>query len=303
MSILDSEQGEPTVLKHYVTVVAFVAIASVGSTGAQPARPEGSKQDEHVEARYNIFVMEGVLERAVKHGADQLRRQVQKVMPDMLLLSGEAEARGFRLDGYGVFFDVSVPLMRQSVAWSLRTMIQENTVAAGAALRQLKAAIERMTPDATERATLMQAIKRLEMQVTPQPGYPPGGLAWQAAERAPQPQPGNVTSLEATPAPPPARPTGEALALLEDPNGAYEREVIGALKDAMLNHSVAIRIGPDEWLTVAAHDNEQRNRLMPGEAYDLMTIVLRVKGSDLAAFRADRITLEEARKRVLVSEF
>ena len=289
-------------LKHFVTVVAFVAIASVGRVSAQPAA-DGSKQDEQVQARYNIFVMEGVLERAVKHGADQLRRQVRRVMPDMLLLSGEAQARGFRLDGYGVFFDVSVPLMRQSVAWSLRTMIHDNTVAAGAALQQLKAAIERMTPDAGEKATLMQAIKRLEMQVSPSVGQIAGGPAVQAAQRSPQR--GSVTSLEAPPETetPPARPTGEDMALLEDPNGAYEREVIGALKDAMLKHSGSISIGTDEWLTVAAHDNEQRNRLMSGEAYDLMTIVLRVKGSDLAAFRADRMTLEEARKRVQVSEF
>ena len=289
-------------LKHFVTVVAFVAIASVARVSAQPAQADGSKQDEQVQARYNIFVMEGVLERAVKHGADQLRRQVRRVMPDMLLLSGEAQARGFRLDGYGVFFDVSVPLMRQSVAWSLRTMIHDNTVAAAAALQQLKAAIERMTPDAGEKATLMQAIKRLEMQVSPSVGQIAGGPAVQAAQRSPQR--GSVTSMEAAPPEtPPERATGEDMALLEDPNGAYEREVIGALKDAMLNHSGSIRIGADEWLTVAAHDNEQRNRLMSGEAYDLMTIVLRVKGSDLAAFRADRMTLEEARKRVQVSEF
>jgi hypothetical protein len=288
------------VLKHFVTVAALVAIAGVGRAGAQAAPADASKQDEQVQARYNIFVMEGVLERAVKHGADQLRRQVRRVMPDMLLLSGEAEARGFRLDGYGVFFDVSVPLMRQSVAWSLRTMVQENTVAAGAALQQLKAAIDRMTPDPGEKAALMQAIKRLELQVSPPAGPLAGGSALQASQRSPQP--GSVTSLEAAPASS-ARPTGEDLALLEDPNGAYEREVIGALKDAMLNHSGSIRIGADEWLTVAAHDNEQRNRLMPGEAYDLMTIVLRVKGSDLAAFRSDRLTLDEARKRVQVSEF
>jgi hypothetical protein len=288
------------VLKHFVTVVALVAIASDGRVSGQSAPPDASKQDEQVQARYNIFVMEGVLERAVKHGADQLRRQVRRVMPDMLLLSGEAQARGFRLDGYGVFFDVSVPLMRQSVAWSLRTMIHDNNAAAGAALQQLKTAIERLTPDAGEKATLLQAIKRLEIQVSPR-GPIADGPAVQASQRSTEP--GSVASLEAAPPAASVRPTDEEMALLEDPNGAYEREVINALKDAMLNHSGSIRVGPEEWLTIAAHDNEHRNRLMSGEAYDLMTIVLRVKGTDLAAFRADRITLEEARKRVQVSEF
>jgi hypothetical protein len=83
----------------------------------------------------------------------------------------------------------------------------------------------------------------------------------------------------------------------------YEDEVIGSLVDAMLDYSAPIGVGADEWLTVAARDNEHRDRLMPGDAYDLMTIVLRIKGSDLAAFRADRLTRDEARKRVEVREF
>jgi hypothetical protein len=297
------------VLKHYL--VALVVIASAAAPAArqeergQEAKPPQSgapdaQRDEQVQTRYNIFVMEGVLERAVAHGADQLRRQVQRLMPDMQLLGGEAQARGFRLDGYGVFFDVSVPGVRQSVAWTFRTMMHENGMAAGAALQQLKAAIERMIPDAGEKATLMQAIRRLEVQV----GTPMQGGAAPALAGAQRPAGrGTVTALEAAPERSEMTLTPEEKALLDDPNAAYEREVITALKDAMLNHSASIRIGPEEWLTVAAHDNEHRNGLVPGDRYDLLTIVLRVKGSDLAAFRADRITQEEARKRVQVSEF
>jgi hypothetical protein len=83
----------------------------------------------------------------------------------------------------------------------------------------------------------------------------------------------------------------------------YEQEVVTALVDAMLEHGWTVGVGGDEWLTVAARDNEHRDRLSPGDSYDLMTIVLRVKGSDLAAFRADRLTRDEARKRVEVREF
>jgi hypothetical protein len=39
------------------------------------------------------------------------------------------------------------------------------------------------------------------------------------------------------------------------------------------------------------------------EMYDVITIMLRIKGEDLAAYRADRITREEARKRVDVRQF
>jgi len=297
------------VLKHVLVALVVVASAAAPASAEQEERGQAptaqasapdTERDQQVQTRYNIFVMEGVLERAVAHGADQLRRQVRRLMPDMQLLGGEAQARGFRLDGYGVFFDVSVPGVRQSVAWTFRTMMHENGVAAGAALQQVKAAIERTIPDAREKATLMQAIKRLEVQVgTPMQGGTAPALAapQQAAER------GTVTALDATPEQPDSTMTPEEKELLEDPNGAYEREVINALKDAMLDHSGPIRIGPDEWLTVAAHDNEHRNRLVPGDRYDLLTIVLRVKGSDLAAFRADRITRDEARKRVQFSEF
>jgi hypothetical protein len=299
------------VVKHFVSVAAVVAIASAGvsAAGRQDARGQDGRQapaadasrEQQVQARYNIFMMEGVLERAVQHGADQLRRQVQRLMPDMMMLSGEAHARGFRLEGYGVFFDVSVPIMRQTVAWSLRTFIHDNHAAAGAALQQLKTAIERMTPDPREKAALLQAIKRLEVQVTPlQSGAGPvvtGMVPRQTGER------GTVTALEAAPEAAAPALTPEQVALLEDPNGAYEREVIAALKDAMLQHSGSIRVGADEWLTVAAHDNEHRNRLVPGEAYDLLTIVLRVKGSDLADYRAERISADEARRRIVVSEF
>ena len=34
-----------------------------------------------------------------------------------------------------------------------------------------------------------------------------------------------------------------------------------------------------------------------------MTLVLRVKGSDLSAFRAGRLTLEQVRSRVQIGEF
>jgi hypothetical protein len=288
------------VFKQFVAGVgAMLLLASSGAIAGSGEQPQAERQTsprDQAQARYNIVVMEGVLESAVQHGADQLRRRVRRVMPDMLLISGNAEARGFRLEGYGVFFDVEVPMMRQSMAWTLKSIVDENGVAAAEALRQIRTAIERLTPDAREKATLMQAIKRLEVQVTPLPAM--AGSAMQGAPR------GQVTSMEAAPteasvAPPP----GDDVKLIEDPSAAYEKEIISALIDAMLDHSGPIRVGPDEWLTVAARDNEHRDRLVPGDSYELLTIVLRVKGSDLAAFRADRITREEARKRVEVREF
>jgi hypothetical protein len=73
------------------------------------------------------------------------------------------------------------------------------------------------------------------------------------------------------------------------------------LIDAMLDNSKSMDLHPDEWLTVAARGSEAG--LIPGEVYQLTTLVLRVKGSLLADFLAGRLNKEEARERVEVRQF
>ncbi len=271
----------------------FVAVAS--SAAAQGAVKPVDK--EQLQARYQIFVMEGVLERAVQHGAQLLSRQMQDVMPDMVLLSGAARARGFRLDGYGVFFDVDVPALRRSVAWSFR-VLDQNDLGLTSALQSLKRHVQSLS-DERSREDLEQALMRVELQVGPisQPG-PPG---------QDQSMSGQTASLANTPASAPAEPAmadqgASRTRLLTDPGDAYTSEVKNALIDAMLDHSGSIAIGDAECLTIAARDNEDR-RLAPGDPYEVSTIVLRIRGADLAAFRASKLTRDEARRAVEVREF
>jgi len=89
---------------------------------------------------------------------------------------------------------------------------------------------------------------------------------------------------------------------LPDPSELYTEEVKTALVDAMIQYSGALSVGPNEWLTVAARDNEPTNPLTQSDP-EVMTILLRIKGSDLTAHRAGRLTLEETRARVEVQEF
>ena len=58
-------------------------------------------------------------------GAETMVRQMKAAMPDAPMLTGMPEARGFRLDGYGVFFDVEVPALRLPVTWPLRNMFRD----------------------------------------------------------------------------------------------------------------------------------------------------------------------------------
>ena len=117
-----------------------VAVGMPGIVSAQAvSEPMAVAQ---VRARQRIFMMEGVLERAVQLGVDNLRRRVRSVMPDDALLQGGVpQVRGFRLEGYGVFFDIEVPALRRSLAWSLRTMNQTG-MALARDLAQMRAFVQ-----------------------------------------------------------------------------------------------------------------------------------------------------------------
>ena len=301
-------------MKSWVFMVAIV-VGAAGGASAQDARSAQQQADaEQARARQKVFMMEGVLERAVQIGVDSLRQRVRAVMPDdMLLLSGAPQVRGFRLDGYGVIFDVEVPALRRSMAWSLRTM-NETAALLARDVQRMRAMLDAV-PDPRQRAEFDRTLRRVQQEIAPVPPIPPGGpelaaaggptLTGATAVRS-APESATVSAQSIAPgnavAAPVPQPPAEA-ALVFDPSEAYTQEVKGALIEAMIENSGPLTIGADEWLTVAARDNVQVDRFMPGDPSDVMTIVLRLKGSDLLAYRAQKITLEEMRKRVLVSEF
>jgi len=190
------------------------------------------------------------------------------------------------LPDYGVFFDVEVPGLPMSVAWSMRVI--NRSLDMNASLDLVRRHVEEI-PDPAARREAEQALQRIELEV----GGPPAGARPAAAAR------GADTVQASTVATTPQAPAAPALP--EDPNEAYTTEVKDALISAMLDYSRPMSIAPNQWLTIAARDAQ--GPLFPGEAYDAMTIVLRIKGSDLADLYAERITRAEARKRVEVREF
>jgi hypothetical protein len=239
--------------------------------------------DAQVRARQRIAVMEGTLESAVKIGADNLLRQLKAVAPDPPMLTGVPEVRGFRLDGYGIFFDVGVPMLRLPVTWPLRYMINSDNRELQILAAELKQLSTQM--DARHQPQLAQVVRRLELRAQAQGPVtlrPSGAVA--------------ASQVEATQPPVDTR-------VLDNPAEGYTREVKAALMDAMIENSGPLALGPDEWLTVAARDNVPRDPLVPGDLADFSTIIFRLKGSDLAAFRAGRSTLEEARQKVEVREY
>ena len=280
----------------------FVGVAILtGAVGAVSAQsPAQNNEAEQIRARQKIFMMEGVLERAVQVGIDTFRRQLSAVMPDdMLLVAGDAPAaRGFRLDGYGVFFDVEVPGVRPSLAWSLRTM-NETAAMFARELQQVRSKLRQAVNDPGQRAEMDRVLERIQAQMAPSTPAPrPAGNA------ADRPVTAASLPVDVAPSPQPsaAVPAGSSPMSVE-PGEVFTQAVASALIDAMLENSGSLVIAPNEWLTVAARDNAQGNRFVASDPSDVMTIVLRVRGSDLVDFQARRLTPDEVRKRVEVRAF
>jgi hypothetical protein len=249
------------------------------------------------EARYQIGQIERLLEGAVEFAATVFRDRLQALMPADMLLTENARARGFRLDGYGVFFDVEVPSLEGTLAWSFRTLDQ-NALGLESALRTLRAFVERA---ATNDVNLEQALRRIELQVGPV-GPAAGGVAApftgaRTATGAAASVPAATTSpLPAAVDPRPRDP------ILDDPDEAWRGQVREALVDTMLEHSRGLSIGMNEMLTVAARGINNGPRLVPTDT-EVRTLVITVRGADLTAFLAGQISREEARKRVEVRMF
>ena len=80
----------------------------------------------------------------------------------------------------------------------------------------------------------------------------------------------------------------------------YSDAIKKALIDAMLNHSSGLNLGDDEWLMVAARDNGPTD---PGSINNRSGIILRIKGSDLAAFRVGKLNRDEVLKKIELLEW
>jgi hypothetical protein len=281
------------------TLALLVAAPALAQTPAPQAKPINQR-----DLRHHIYVMEGALARAVDYGAKELNREILAVMPGVFMLEGEARARGVHLDGYGVFFDVRVPMMRQSMMWSLRMMLDQNDAQTQASINELKKSMQGITDPAT-RANMERAIRQLEARTGGAVARQPAAPAVNAmADPAPTPVGVGATAANGMPSPRPTpAPPADSL-WAKDPNRAYTEAVTKALVDAMIDYSAPMQIGPDQWLTVAARDDEGRDSLAPPDPLEeVVTMIYRIKGSDLQEYRQGRIDRDEVRRRVQMSQF
>ena len=281
------------VLAVIATLTFGVAVARADAQSAaqqaqEQARANARRQNQlarqQAESRYQIGVMERVLENAVEHGASLWRDRLQVILPAQTLLVDNARVIGYRIENYGVFFNVEVPSLETTMTWAVRTLDQ-NELGLESAFKTVKSYIE-----ASGDANLDQAWRRVELQVAPlgTPGGTPADTVAVPARTA------SGSAAFASDTAVPADPTDP---ILSNPENVFREEVVQSLIDSMLDHSAALGLADDEWLTIGARRNEARPRIGPLDSKAL-TFVIRVRGNELKAFRSGQISREQAIERV-----
>ena len=278
-------------MSRVVSTVAAILLVCAAAGRAQSQPPVEQRQ-----LRYQIGVMERVLEEAVEHGANLTRDRLQTLVPADMLVSEGARVRGFRIEDYGMFFDVEVPalLYQGTLPWMFRTLDQ-NDLGLASALETLRAVVQKAGD-----TNLEQALKRVELQVAPV-AVAASSSGSSAGSPPPTTQPGARVPTGSSAATSP-RAAGGADPTLDDPEEAYRAEVGNALMDAMLDYSRGLSLETGEWLHIAARRHSDDPRLAPTDT-DARTVMIRVRGADLTQFLAGQISRDEARKRMDVKVF
>ncbi len=104
-------------------IVLAVAIAMVAPAVARAQTTAGPTPEQ--KRRNAIYIMEGTLTASVSLAATQVSNEVRSVTPSATLFSGTARAKGFALDGYGVFFFVEIPALDLSVMLTVESFERE----------------------------------------------------------------------------------------------------------------------------------------------------------------------------------
>ena len=106
----------------FALVTATVAAMWPATAGAQsPVAPS----TEQVHRHEQISLLEGTLVGAVKFAAGRVAKEVQSRTNNTNFFAGEARAKGFTLDGYGVFVYIEVPTLDLTVTLMVDQMERE----------------------------------------------------------------------------------------------------------------------------------------------------------------------------------
>ena len=253
--------------------IATLVVVALTAAGAAPAAAQGAGASADDALTAQIRVLERALSRAVASSARGVEQQMPPWAPGLMPFAGPVQVRGFRLAGYGVFFDVECPVLRQSILWSLEMM--------DADLRMMRRALERPGETGGGGGTPRGFAADAGTTVS----FAPGGAS------APDDRRQRAAAGDA-PAAGPAPPAAPA----PDLRAVYREALRGMLIEALLRHGgrLGALLDRGDWLTAVARDA----RGLPGR-----DTTVRIRAGDAAALHAGALSLDEARARVDASSF
>lgn len=240
---------------HVVVAGLMLASGAVAAQQSAGPTPSVSPEVQIQQRRFQLQLMEGVLENAVRRSAQELAMRAQEELPIGMLFMGSPKAKGFPLEQYGLVFHVEIPQIRESYV--------------------RRSQMARPDPSAQSQVGNQTVSGR--------------GTA------------GTARATGVVPDDPMARSPISGDSFLADPNQFYRDLVKNRLIDAMLDYSRSLAVGEHEWLSVVARSED--DPIPTGMYDDSQTLILRIKGSDLTLFFSEKITRDEAKKRVIESQF
>ena len=244
--------------------LVLILVATSVSSQAQPSSEVAAGRADSSQLRYQLRVVERAFEEAVEHSAWNFASRMEESTPGAARFMGNTGAHGFRLDGYGLFFDVQIPVLRRSLSWVFRHLNRRRDEL-GPTLQSLREHV-RSLGNVDVRDSLEEALQSLE-------------------------------SLVGHPLPPPSPPPPDV-----DPSEVYAMEIRDALANAMLDYTDSLPLAANEWLTVATTSSGNRGD-SPTDLPRGLGLMLRVRGNVLIALRQGEIARSEALSRIEYSEF
>ena len=107
-----------------VVLAAAMSVAASAAAGTQtPIRATADQQLR----QEKISIMEGTLTSSVGVAAQRISKDVKSIDSTAMLFTGTARAKGFTLEGHGVFFYVEVPTLDLSVMMSVQQFERERS--------------------------------------------------------------------------------------------------------------------------------------------------------------------------------
>lgn len=214
--------------------------------------------------RQQMALFCNALSLAIRNGAASMEQKVRQVLPTAkLAFSSPTEVTSHRLPDYGPEFQVGVPDLSPNTEWAL--------------------------------AILMGQQQRLRQRVLQSPG--PGQIQGATVNRTALA--GDQQVVAPPPPPPPPTPFVDRGLLPEE---LYTSEVKNAIIEAMVENSQGLHLSASERLTVVARSNAEPDPQSLSPQTDATAVTFQIMGTDLLDYHSGRISAEEVRRRVKITE-